>query len=260
MSHVVRQSLVLPPFHLQGAKNLDLIETAATVGYEAIEVWGREDDFDSIVESAHAKGMVVASMVGHWTHEEGLNDPANHSRIEDELIESIDLAAKFKIPGIICLSGNRRPGVSDQEAAEITVDGLQTILPYADEKGVTLNLELLNSKVDHPDYQADNTAWGVSVCQLANHDRLRILYDIYHMQIMEGDVIRTIQENIEWIGHFHTAGVPGRHDLGNAQELNYGAICRAIADSAYEGYVAHEFWPAGDPIAAVKEAHEICGV
>ncbi len=260
MSSAVRQSLVIPPFNLEGASNLELINAAAESGYEAIEVWGREEDFEEVVAAAHERNLVVASMVGHWTHEQGLNDAANHGRIESELIESIDIAVKCGIHGVICLSGNRRPGVSEEEAVEITVQGLEAVLPYAEEKGVMLNLELLNSKVDHPDYQADNTAWGVKVCELANHSQLRLLYDIYHMQIMEGDVIRTIQENIQWIGHFHTAGVPGRHDLGEDQELNYGAICRAIAATDYSGYVAHEFWPKGDPIAAVKDAFDICAV
>jgi len=216
------------------------------------------DDFEQVVKTAQAKGLVVASMVGHWTHEEGLNDPANHSRIETELRESIDIAAKHNIPGIICLSGNRRNGVSEDEAAEITVAGLQNILPYADEKDVTLNLELLNSKIDHPHYQADNTPWGVKVCRLADHPRLRLLYDIYHMQIMEGDIIRTLQDNIEWIGHFHTAGVPGRHDIDDLQELNYPAIIRAIAETDFNGYVAHEFWPKGDAYAAAEKAFQIC--
>lgn len=256
----LRQSLCLPPFVLQGANNADLIATAARVGYAAIEVWGRDDNFLEIVESAHDAGLVVASMVGHWTHEEGLNNPANHARIHDELSKSIDIAAAHDIPGIICLSGNRRPGVSETAAAEITVQGLAPILPYAAEKGVLLNLELLNSKVDHPDYQADNTPWGVQVCELADHPNLRLLYDIYHMQIMEGDVIRTIREQIQWIGHFHTAGVPGRHDIDLSQELNYAAIAQAIADTDFAGYVAHEFWAKGDPLAAAESAFRICDV
>ncbi|MFT5128862.1 MAG: hydroxypyruvate isomerase [Rhodothermales bacterium] len=256
----LRQSLCLPPFHAQGASNADLIDTAERVGYAAIEVWGRDADFREIVDAAHAKDLVVASMVGHWTHEEGLNDPANHARIEDELRESIDIAATHSIPGIICLSGNRRPGVSEAEAAEVTVAGLQPVLPYAAEKGVLLNLELLNSKVDHPDYQADNTAWGVQVCELANHPNLRLLYDIYHMQIMEGDVIRSIREHIQWIGHFHTAGVPGRHDIDASQELNYAAIAQAIAETDFAGYVAHEFWTNGDPLQAAESAFHTCEI
>tara|TARA_R110002096_G_scaffold11515_8_gene42370 strand:+ start:10485 stop:11267 length:783 start_codon:yes stop_codon:yes gene_type:complete len=258
MKSPIQQSLVLPPFHEQGASNFDLIDAAAEIGYAAIEVWGREDDFAAVVERAQAKGLVVASMVGHWTHEEGLNDPANHERIEAELRESIAIAAKHAIPGVICLSGNHRPGVSGDEAAAITVEGLKPVLPFAAENGVMLNLELLNSKVDHSGYQADNTAWGVKVCELANHPQLRLLYDIYHMQIMEGDVIRTIQENSPWIGHFHTAGVPGRHDIDDSQELNYPAIMKAIAETGFTGYVAHEFWPKGDPIAAARSAFETC--
>jgi hydroxypyruvate isomerase len=132
------------------------------------------------------------------------------------------------------------------------------VAPYAEQKGVNLNLELLNSKVDHPGYQCDHTAWGVAVCERVNSPRVKLLYDIYHMQIMEGDVIRTIRDNIKWIGHFHTAGNPGRNDLNDTQELNYAGICRAIAATGYGLYVGHEFRPKGDPIAALHETFAIC--
>jgi len=254
----IRQSLCLPPFVLCGATHSDLIRVAAETGYEAVEVWGREDDFAEIVGQAHAGGLTVASMVGHWSHEQGLNDRTHHDRIEDELRESIEIAAAKEIPGVIVLSGNRRPGLSDEEAVEITLEGLRRVIPLAEEKGVDLNLELLNSKVDHPDYHADNTAWGVQVVRAADSERVRLLYDIYHMQIMEGDVIRTITDHIDQIGHFHTAGVPDRHDIGGSQELHYPAVARAIAATDYKGFVAHEFWPEGDPLEAVKTAFEIC--
>jgi hydroxypyruvate isomerase len=132
------------------------------------------------------------------------------------------------------------------------------VVSYAEEKGINLNIELLNSKVDHDGYQADHAAWGVEVCRRMGSPRVKLLYDIYHMQIMEGDLIRTISENIEWIGHFHTAGNPGRKDLDEDQELNYAAICRAIAASGYQGFVAHEFSPKGDRIEGLRAAFGIC--
>ncbi len=137
-------------------------------------------------------------------------------------------------------------------------DGLRRIAGYAEEKGVNLNLELLNSKVDHPDYQCDYTAWGVAGCEKVASPRVKLLYDIYHMQIMEGDVIRTIRENIRWIGRFHPAGNSGRNDFDETQELNYAGICKAIAATGYEHYVGHEFAPKGDPVGALRRAFEIC--
>ena len=254
----LKQSLCLPPFIESGADKEELVRAAAKAGYAAIDLWGRDEDFEETVALANDHGMVVASMVGHWTHEAGLNDPANHDRIERELRESIEIAARCGIAGGITLSGNLRDGVGVEESAEITVAGIKRVLPLADEKGVNLNLELLNSKVDHPGYEADNTAWGVMVCELADHPRCKLLYDIYHIQIMEGDIIRTIEKNIDHIGHFHGAGVPGRRDIGGDQELNYAAVAKAIAATAYEGYLAHEFWPAGDPVAAVGAAFTVC--
>ena len=254
----LKQSLCLPPFIECGASRRSLIETAAAAGYAGIDLWGRDEDFEQTVAMAREHGLVVASMVGHWTHEAGLNDPANHPRIEDELSESITIAAEHGIPGVITLSGNLRPGVGVEESVEITVEGLRRVLPLAAEKGINLNLELLNSKVDHPGYEADNSAWGVMVCERADHPRCRLLYDIYHMQIMEGDIIRTIREVIAHIGHFHTAGVPGRREIGACQELNYAAIAAAIVETGYDGFVAHEFWPEGEPLAAVAEAFAVC--
>ena len=173
---------------------------------------------------------------------------------------SIDIAARHGIPGVICFSGNRQPHQSEEEAIRATADGLHRAAPYAEKKGVNLNLELLNSKIDHPGYQCDHTAWGAAVCERANSPRVKLLFDIYHMQIMEGDVIRTIRENIQHIGHFHTGGVPGRHELDETQELNWRTIAQAIADLKYEGYFAHEFVPVKDPMTSLKQAITLCTV
>ena len=151
--------------------------------------------------------------------------------IEAELRASIDVAAKHGIPGLICFSGNRQPFQTEIEAIEACADGFKRVAPYAEEKGINLNMELLNSKVDHPGYQCDHTAWGVAVCERVNSPRVKLLYDIYHMQIMEGDLIRTIRDNIEYIGHFHTGGNPGRNEIDDTQEIHYRAVMQAIAET-----------------------------
>jgi hydroxypyruvate isomerase len=236
-----------------------LFKAAADVGYAAVELWSRGDDFEDIVALAKKCDLVVASMSGHASLPDGLNKRSNHERIEDELKTSIDIAAKHAIPGVICFSGNRQPHQSDSEAIEAVADGLRRVAPYAEKKNINVNLELLNSRIDHPGYQCDHTAWGVAVCERVNSRRVKLLYDIYHMQIMEGDVIRTIQENIRWIGHFHTAGNPGRNDMDDTQELNYAGICRAIAATGYDLYVGHEFKPKGDVVESLRWTFELCG-
>jgi hydroxypyruvate isomerase len=237
---------------------VELVQKAAAIGYAAIELWSRPADFVEIVTLAQRHGLAVASMSGHNSLPDGLNKRSNHERIARELRESIDLAAAHNIPGVICFSGNRQPHMSESEAIDAVADGLRLIAPYAEEKGINLNLELLNSKVDHPGYQCDHTAWGVAVCERVNSPRVKLLYDIYHMAIMEGDIIRTIRDNIQWIGHFHTAGNPGRNDLDDTQELNYRGICRAIRDTPYDLFVGHEFRPKGDPIQALQTTFDIC--
>ena len=169
------------------------------------------------------------------------------------------MAAQWNIPNLICFSGNRG-GLDDATGAEITAENLRAVAKMAEDAGVTLVLELLNSKVDHPDYQCDKTAWGVQVCRMVDSPRVRLLYDIYHMQIMEGDIIRTIRENHANFGHYHTAGNPGRNEIDASQELNYPAIVRAIAETGYTGYVAQEFIPTGDPVVALQAAFDLCSV
>jgi hydroxypyruvate isomerase len=236
----------------------DLFMASAEIGYAAVEMWGRGDDYQEVIETAHKYGLAVASMSGHASRPGALNDRSQHDRIESELCQSIDIAAVHGIPGLICMSGNRQPHVSELEAIDAVADGFRRIAPYAEEKGINLNLELLNSKVNHPGYQCDHTAWGAAVCEKVDSPRVKLLYDIYHMQIMEGDVIRTIQQNIRWIGHFHTAGNPGRNDMDDTQELNYAGICGAIARTGYDLYVGHEFRPKGDLIEALRQTFALC--
>jgi len=189
----------------------------------------------------------------------GFNDRANHPLLIRELEDTIPFAAKAGVPTVITMFGNRG-GKSDDDGAAACIEGLRRVAPVAEAHGVTVCVELLNSKVDHADYQGDRTAFGVRVVTGVGSPRVKLLYDIYHMQIMEGDVIRTIREHIAHIGHFHTGGVPGRHELDDTQELNYHAIARAIADAGYAGYVAHEFEPTREPLPALRNAVATCRV
>jgi hydroxypyruvate isomerase len=191
----------------------------------------------------------------------GFNTIANHAALLKELEEVIPLAAKAKVPNVIAMFGNRVPGMEEAEAIDNCIAGLSKIAPLAAESGVTVCVELLNSKVNHKGYQGDHTAFGVSVMKGINSPNVKLLYDIYHMQIMEGDVISTIRDNARWIGHFHTGGVPGRHEINDTQELNYRGIAAAIADLPFSGYVAHEFVPTRtNPFDSLAEAYAICTV
>jgi len=189
----------------------------------------------------------------------GLNDPANHDLIVNGILNTLPKAAKAKVPNLIAFFGNRK-GRPDDDAIKNCVIGLNKVKKAAEEHGVTVCVELLNSKVDHKDYQGDRTWFGVEVVKQVDSPRVRLLYDIYHMQIMEGDVIRTIRDNHQWIAHFHTGGVPGRHELDDTQELNWRTVAKAIADTGYTGYVAHEFVPTRDPLTSLREAVALCDV
>ena len=189
----------------------------------------------------------------------GLNDPANHDTIVASLTEGIPRAARAGVPNVITFFGNRR-GLSDEEAIANCVTALNRVKSVAEDHGVTICIELLNSKVNHKDYQGDRTPFGVEVVSAVNSPRVKLLYDIYHMQIMEGDVIRTIRDHRQWIAHYHTGGVPGRNEIDVSQELNYPAIARAIADTGFNGYFAHEFVPKRDPLTSLREAVALCEV
>jgi hydroxypyruvate isomerase len=191
--------------------------------------------------------------------EHGLNDTANHETIVNSLQRGIPRAAAAGVPNVITFFGNRR-GRSDAEAIANCVRALQRVKQTAEDHGVTVCIELLNSKVNHKDYQGDRTTFGVEVVAAVNSPRVKLLYDIYHMQIMEGDVIRTIRDQQQWIAHYHTGGVPGRNEIDNSQELHYPAIARAIADTGFSGYFAHEFVPRRDPMTSLREAVELCAV
>lgn len=256
----IRQSFCFPLFQPKVMSRLDLFKKARAIGYEAVELWGIPVDFEAIAADAKQAGLKLSSATGHNSIDEGMNCKKNHDRIEAELMKSMEVAVKYQIPGLIGLAGSRKQTPHDEEGRATTAAFLKKMAKSFEKAGVNLNLELLNSKVDHPGYQCDHTEWGVDVIKRVNSSRVKVLYDIYHMQIMEGDIIRTIRENIQHIGHFHTAGNPGRNDMDNTQEMNYRGICRAIAESAYEGFVGHEFSPKGDPVEGLRGAFEECKV
>ena len=189
----------------------------------------------------------------------GWNRTANHAWLIPGYTRGLELAAAAGVPNVICFSGNR-DGLSDEEGLANCAAGLKALMPLAERLKVTVCMELLNSKVDHHDYQCDHTTWGVELVKRVGSERFKLLYDIYHMQIMEGDVIRTVRDNRDYIAHFHTAGVPGRHEIDGTQELNYAAIMRAIADTGFTGYVSQEFIPTRDPLVSLADAVKLCRV
>ena len=191
---------------------------------------------------------------------DGFNDVQFHDKLIQRYTEMIPRVAEAGYKNLICFSGNRR-GKSDEEGWTNCVIGLQKLIPLAEKYNVTLVMELLNSKIDHKDYQCDRTAWGVELAKRINSTHFKLLYDIYHMQIDEGDVIRTIKNNIQYIAHFHTAGVPGRNEIDGTQELNYPAIMKAIAATGFKGFVGQEFVPKNlDKLASLQEAITICDI
>jgi hydroxypyruvate isomerase len=208
------------------------------------------------------RGLVATLVSGAGSIKNGLNNKAKHADFLNDFKKNIAAAAEYQWPNVICMAGDRQ-GISDEEGAENCILILKEAAKIAEDHGVTICMELLNSKVDHPGYMCDHTAWGVEVCKAVASPRVKLLYDIYHMQIMEGDIIRTIKQNIDYIGHFHTAGNPGRKDLDDQQELYYPPIMRAIADlqeqGKYHGYVAHEFSPK-NKWASLIQAIEVCDV
>jgi hydroxypyruvate isomerase len=249
----LRQSFCWWTFAGRGIPDTELLQKAKAIGYEAVELIG-EEHFDR----ARDLGFVIASHNSHQSIDQGWNDFSQHPRLEAELHAGLALAQKHHIPNLIVFSGSRRAGLSDDAGLENTARGLARMARAAEDANVTLILELLNSKRDHPGYQCDRTAWGVEVCRRAASPRVKLLYDIYHMQVMEGDLIRTIEASHAAFGHYHTAGNPGRQDLDAFQEIAYPPIFRAIAATGYTGFVGHEFVPKGNPIAALQAAYDLC--
>ncbi len=228
---------------------------AASIGMKGIDLlsvdeWEVPRRYGLICSMGYADGGTIPDALNRLEH---------HDAIEAAFRTNIPLAAKVGVPNVITFSGNRR-GMSDEEGARNTVAGLNRVKKIAEDNGVNICMELLNSKVNHPDYMCDHTAWGVRVVEEVNSPNVKLLYDIYHMQIMEGDLIATIRANMQWLAHFHTGGVPGRHELDNTQEVQWDGVMRAIADAGFKGYVAHEFVPVRDPLTSLRAALDLCDV
>ena len=243
-----KASLTWWSFADHGVEADDLIRAVAAIGYDGIEL-ADEALWPAITEA----GLVIVSHRGHGTIESGLNRRENHDRIEAEILANLDLAQRWSVPILICFSGNRE-GISEEIGIENTALGLSRLAKAAEQTGVTLALELLNSKVDHPGYQCDRTAWGIEVIERVGSPRVRLLYDVYHMQVMEGDIIRTIESHHDAFAHYHVAGNPGRHDPDRSQELWYPSIYDAIAATGFDGYVGMEYIPRGKPVASLQAA------
>jgi hydroxypyruvate isomerase len=234
----------------------DLCKAAKKIGLQSIELTGPDEwpilkkyGLTSAMPNGAGKGIA-----------DGFNDPNLHEELIKSYAEIIPKVASAGLKQIICFSGNRK-GLDDEKGLENCAIGLKKLMPIAEKYKVTMVMELLNSKVDHKDYQCDHTAWGAALCDKVCSDRFKLLYDIYHMQIMEGDVIATIQKYQQYISHYHTGGVPGRNEIDKTQELNYPAIMKAIVETGFKGYVAQEFIPKReDKIASLTQGVEICDV
>jgi len=229
---------------------------ARRIGFQGFDLRSQQD-----FEMLKKYGLVPSMVPGGGTIPVGINDKANHNRIEKDMHALIDVCAVNGCPDLIALSGNRYK-MSDAEGADNSVIFLNKIKAHAEDKGVTICLELLNSKVDHKDYMCDKSAWGIGVMQRVNSPRCRLLFDIYHMQIMEGDIVRTIRDNLQWFAHFHTGGNPGRHEIDDTQELNYKLVAKTLAELNFQGFIAHEYSPAkgSDPIKCLEYAFEVFDV
>lgn len=234
----------------------DLCKACVDIGIQSIELTGPKEwptlaKYGLTCAIGNGAGMGIAR---------GFNRVENHDKLVADFEKLIPQAAEAKVPCVICMSGNRE-GLDDEQGIKNCALGLKRLMKVAEQYQVTVAMELLNSRVNHKDYQCDHTEWGVKVCQAVGSERMKLLYDIYHMQIMEGDLIATIQKNIQYIAHFHTGGVPGRNQIDDTQEINYPAVMRAIAAKGYKGFVGQEFLPKGeDPLAALRRCVQICDI
>ncbi len=237
----------------------ELVVNAKKIGLTSIELTGPE-------EWEILKKHDMTAAIGWGKYPEGMNipnffnNPKNHDQLVAFYEDLIPRAAKMGVKNLICFSGNKN-GMSDEDGLINCKKGLQRVMKTAERYNVTVTMELLNSKVNHKDYQADNTEWGAALCEMVGSDKFKLLYDIYHMQIMEGDVIATIRKYHQYISHYHTGGVPGRNEIDETQELNYAAIIKAIYETGYKGYIGQEFIPARpDKMASLEQAVKICDI
>jgi len=234
----------------------DLVVAAKGMGLKSIELLG-PDEWAVVNKHGITCAMGYGSTIGL---NKGFNDPSLHAQLLKEYTESIPKAADAGLKNLICFSGNAN-GMTAEKGIENCAKGLAPVVKIAQKYNITISMELLNSKVDHKDYQCDHTEWGVALADKLGSENFKLLYDIYHMQIMEGDVIATIKKRIKYISHFHTGGVPGRHEIDDTQELQYPAIMKAIHDTGFKGFVAQEFIPAkADKLVSLKQGVTICDI
>ncbi len=235
----------------------DLCKAVKDIGFGAIDLIAPKD-WPTLQKYGIYSSMCYHA--GNVSLTNGFNNKTYHAELVNNYLEVIPLMVKAGYKNVICFSGSRN-GMDDETGLKNCVEGLQKIMPLAEKSGVTVQMELLNSKVDHKDYMCDKTSWGVELCKRLDSPNFKLLYDIYHMQIDEGDVIRTIRDNHQYIGHYHTGGVPGRHEIDETQELYYPAIMQAIIATGFKDYVAQEFIPAAeDKISSLRKAIAICDV
>jgi len=232
----------------------DFCQAVKQMGIESVELLDAKD-----WPTVKKHGLICAMCNGPDQIGYGWNRVEHHEKLLKGFEEAIPKVAEFGFPNIITFSGNRK-GMSDEEGLKNCAAGLKKLMPIAEKHKVTVILELLNSKVNHKDYMADHTAWGVALCQQVGSERLKLLYDIYHMQIMEGDIIRTIKDSHAFIGHYHTGGNPGRNEIDDSQEIYYPAVMKAIVATGYKGFVGQEFVPKRDPLTSLRQAVQICDV
>jgi hydroxypyruvate isomerase len=234
----------------------EFARAAKDIGLKSIELLGPEQ-WAVVQKHGLTCAMAYVSDLGLT---KGFNDPSLHGKLQKDYAAGIPKAAEAGLKNVICFSGNAN-GLSSAQGLDNCARGLEPVLKVAQQYNITVTMELLNSKVDHKDYQCDHTAWGVALCEKLGSPNFKLLYDIYHMQIMEGDVIATIRKNKQYIGHYHTGGVPGRNEIDETQELNYPAIMRAIVDTGFTGFVGQEFMPKrADKLASLKQGVMICDV
>jgi len=232
----------------------DLAREGKRIGLDSIELL---DPADWPVVQKYGLTCAMANGVTKIT--EGLNRTEHHAVMVPGMVERIGACADAGLPNVIVFSGSRG-GMDDELGLENCAAALKQMMSAAEKRRVTVCMELLNSKVNHPDYMCDHTAWGVELVKRVGSDRFKLLYDIYHMQIMEGDVIATIEKYHPYFGHYHTGGVPGRHEIDDTQELHYPAIARAIKATGFRDYLAQEFIPARDPMTSLAQAYALCRV
>ena len=232
-----------------------LVQASKEIGITSVELLDASE-WNVVIQAGLTCAMGNGTTLGLTT---GFNDPQWHRQLLKEYSESIPKAAHAGLKNIICFSGNRN-GMDDRRGMENCARGLEPVLAIARQYNITMCIELLNSRVDHPDYQCDRTEWGVELCEKVGSPDLKLLYDIYHMQIMEGDVIARIRQYAKYIAHYHSGGVPGRHEIDETQELYYPAIMKAIVTTGFSGFIGHEFLPVNDPMQSLRDGVLRCDV